>query len=184
MFRQFLNNVITVKPSDIQTHCNANYLNCGYSDVPDCVESISDNLATYDPACTNNRTWRLACTDGGVFDFVSFPIARPAPTDTSLQAIVKVQETLYGELPYLGQSIPNPGSDKITIPLFVPLASEGAKLLILETATGRKIHQQDLALGAQFINLSVQTWAAGIYTYQMLLPTGQPPRAQKMVILH
>jgi hypothetical protein len=181
-----LQNTFSVKPNDIQTHCTANYTtaNCNFSSVGNCITSISENLSNYDASCTGGINWRLACTEGGAFDFVSFPITRPAPTDTSYQALVKVQETQFGEDPYLGQSIPNPGSGKINIPIFIPTKAKGGRLLVIEPGTGRKVHERNLGMGVHFIGLDVGHWNAGVYFYQLELEGGQAVKTQKMVVVH
>ena len=180
----FTQNTYTVTDGSITQWCTSHHSDpdCDYSTIAECEQDLMNNT----PGCTGTITFIKACNEGGAFDNVTFPVLRPAPKDTSHQALVAVQEQIHGKQPYLGPSIPNPAYQKITIPIFLPVAIAEAELEFTEVATGRVVHKLVLPRnGVLMPEIDVHLWGAGVYSYRLIMNTTEnPPPTQKLVVVH
>jgi len=124
--------------------------------------------------------WRLAC-DGGPLDNIAFAIPRPAPADE--ETLTQLRALEEGGA-FLGQSIPNPGQDKVTIPVLLPLQKGKAILEVFDLATGKLLESKSLLSGGQhMVEIITRHWPSGMYGYRVVLGEGTSPQPRKMVIL-
>ena len=120
---------------------------------------------------------------GGPSDEVSWPIARIA-VDPGADQATSAAATLGKKETALGQSIPNPGRDKIEIPYFLAEPSGQATLQIVEMATGKTVALfSDLKNGEGNLELDVRQYPAGVYGYKLLPAKGKAPKARNFVII-
>ena len=170
----------SVNDVTISNWCSSNYnsLSCGYSTIGVCEADLLNNLA-----CTNGATWVKACT-GGPIDNVSWPVARMSvdPGSNSVTTIIPSNQILESSL---GQSIPNPGRDRIVIPYFLAENTGKASLQIVEMATGKVVAiVTDLASGEGRLDVDVSRFSAGVFGYLLLTEKGKSPKAMNFVIIH
>jgi hypothetical protein len=175
-----LTNVYIVNDQNIEAHCAATN-NCGMGSgfLAECSTAV---LAS--PACTGGLVqWVKACS-GGPTDNVSWPVAFRVSVDPGANQTTAALEVLGKKETALGQSIPNPGRDKIEIPIYLSESSGTASLQIIELATGKTVAQfHALTPGETRLNLDVSQYAAGMYGYKLLPAKGKAPKALNFVII-
>jgi len=164
------------------TSPNFNWSLNDFGDQDECRDMTPVELAALQsgPSPIIPPAWKLAC-DGGPLDNIAFPIPRPAPTDketmTQLQALQK------GGV-FLGQSIPNPAQDKVTIPVMLPVLKGSAVLEVFDLSTGKALTSKAiLSFGQHMVEINIRSWASGMYGYRVVLSEGKSPGPRKMVIL-
>jgi len=126
------------------------------------------------------NTWKLAC-DGGPLDNIAFPIPRPSPAD---EETITLNNALQENGVYLGQSIPNPAQDKVTIPVMLPVLKGSAVLEVFDLSTGKALTSKAISsFGQHMVEINIRSWASGMYGYRVVLSEGKSPGPRKMVIL-
>jgi hypothetical protein len=150
-----------------------------FSDLSDCRNMDVGEIALLKSYGLIPNNWVLAC-EGGSLDNIAFPVTRPA--DPNL--ISEMAESLSKNKVYLGQSIPNPAKDKVSIPVLLSELKGKAILEIFEIGSGKRLAQKEItALGQHMVEFEVQSWAAGMYGYRLVLSDKKSPSPRKMVLV-
>ena len=82
----------------------------------------------------------------------------------------------------LGLAFPNPAESTVTLPYKIPAGTNLATLRIAEVATGRVLREFHLNLIAEQVQLYLDRFSSGLYTYTLLLD-GVPNATKKLVII-
>ncbi|MBU0763431.1 MAG: T9SS type A sorting domain-containing protein [Bacteroidetes bacterium] len=110
----------------------------------------------------------------------------PCPPDTSetSKSLAASQETVpfdNGEYYYLGACFPNPCSEKTYITYYLP--EEIAGTVIVSDAAGKTVMRSDAKTGSRVLEVAVDNWRPGIYTYY-IENNGIILETRRMVVSH
>ena len=154
-----------------------------FNNSDDCREMELSELATLKGAQLIPNKWVLAC-DGGALDNIAFPIPSQRPAQANEETILLVN-ALQENKPYLGQSIPNPSENKVTIPIMLPVIRGTAFLEVFDLSSGKAITSKPIpSFGQHLLEIDIHSWSSGIYGYRIVLNEGNSPAPRKMVVLH
>ncbi len=150
-----------------------------FNNLSDCREMNQTELGILKSFQLIPNNWVLAC-EGGPLDNIAFPIPRLLAPNL----ISEVAESINRDKVYLGQSIPNPAKDRVTIPIFLSELKGKAVVEIFELGSGKRFDKKYIeTLGQHMVEFEVLSLPAGIYGYRLLVPEGKSPLPKKMVLV-
>ncbi|MBI4647876.1 MAG: T9SS type A sorting domain-containing protein [Bacteroidia bacterium] len=99
--------------------------------------------------------------------------------DSCPDSTVNIKEPLKNNLEYLGDNIPNPFRNTTIIPYNVPDGKRGN--IIIYSITGVLIKRYEVSFGKGRLEINLEGWQAGVYTYSMEIE-GKVVQTKKMAV--
>jgi hypothetical protein len=85
---------------------------------------------------------------------------------------------------FLGQSEPNPGKDRISIPYFLPEHSEQAEIRVIEVNSGRLVGVYPITnSGKGKVDIDLGEFRNGVYAYRLIPKAGKAPGTLKFIVM-